>query len=187
MTELDAESIAAAVASGATDRVNDVLDAIEDRDPERRAELFDQSADRLVEVYREADDGYVRQAVVRALDAMYSVGVRREDSNDADIEGERSIRFVEFLFETLCDEDGRVRNSAVRAFGPLCVGCLLADDEALLEAAAERLAELREETDGAVREDVDEAHREVTRYLGPIGEGIKRSADGALEGFEERE
>lgn len=187
MSDSDPDTIVTAVASGDTDRVNRVIDAIEDREPACRAALFDQCVDHLVDVYREADDGYTRQSVVRTLDALYSVAAVEEGNRrDFDPDGERSTRFVEFLLEALCDDDGRVRQSAVGAIGPLCIGCVLRDDEAILEAFAERLDALNAEfVDENVRADIEKARDEVVRYLGPIGAGIKGSVNKVRDELDE--
>lgn len=55
---------------GDADRVNDVIDEIDEMDLEERLDLFDVCFDELTELYGAADDGYVRQSLVRVAERL---------------------------------------------------------------------------------------------------------------------
>jgi len=61
---------ATALESGDPDRVNAVVDDIKDMDLGERIDLFDVCFDELTEMYAAADDGYVRQSVVRVASVL---------------------------------------------------------------------------------------------------------------------
>jgi len=56
--------------SGGSDCVNDVIDDINDMDLDERLELFNSCFDELAQLYEAADDGYVRQSVVRVANQL---------------------------------------------------------------------------------------------------------------------
>jgi len=122
------ESFAEALASGDTDRVNEAIDEIEAVDTADRVDRYLALFEACYPVY-ESDDGYVRQSVVRFLrDAYPILEIQISASEGERVDGytiddltENRTRLVEFLFEALEDDDGRVRTAAVDGFETLGV------------------------------------------------------------------
>lgn len=67
--DFDSETVMTALQSGDADRVNDVLDAVEDAENAEKVRLLSDCFEDCGRLYDDADDGYVRQSVVRFLAA----------------------------------------------------------------------------------------------------------------------
>jgi len=164
---LDPDVVADGLATGDTDETNRIIDTIDDLDTTGRYRLYDDLFDACRPVFEDAEDGYVRQSVVRALREAYP-GVERtpggvdgfdvEDAFRTDVAAQRD-RYVAFLLDALDDPDGRVRTAAADAFDLLAVGLGMADlaDERdriaadLNSLAASQPAERRTHTEQARR------------------------------------
>jgi len=132
---LDPDAVADGLATGDTDETNRIIDTIDDLDTAGRYRLYDDLFDACRPVFEDAEDGYVRQSVVRALREAYP-GVERtpggvdgfdvEDASRTDVAAQRD-RYVAFLLDALDDLDGRVRTAAADAFDLFAVGLGMAD------------------------------------------------------------
>lgn len=183
------EAFTEALASGDTDRVNDVIESVKDMDLDERAELFDAWFEDLAGLYADSDDGYVRQATVRAVDGLspsMAAAVNLQEDPDAhafDLERLRETTDATcgFLLEALVDEDGRVRQSAERALQSVVRTYDALDDRATIEALIEELEAMAEEYSGKRREHLLEA-REQTAFSLRSGIGqFLRSTHGQLD------
>jgi hypothetical protein len=169
------ESFAEDLSSGDTDRVNEAIDAVETVDTAERVERYPALFDACYPVYG-SDDGYVRQSVVRFLRDAYpmlelQIAASETESVDGytidDLTGNRT-RLVEFLFEALEDDDGRVRRAAVDGFDTLGVAIDLAELDAEKQALVETLEDLASTLPAEKAEHAEEAKRSVDR-MGFIG------------------
>lgn len=131
----DPDGIAATLAAGDTDETNRVIDEISDLEADERFRRYDDLFDACRPVFEDADDGYVRQSVVRALREAYPGIERHPEGSNAEAVAETSrthvaeqrARYVAFLLDALDDPDGRVRTAAADAFDLLAVGLSMAD------------------------------------------------------------
>ena len=136
--------------SGDSDRVNDVIDDISDMDLDERLDLFNGCFDELTQLYGVADDGYVRQSVVRAANQLIPglPIVTALDNDDRSIgTDETELRdqtdaLCGFLLVALTDDDGRVRQAAKRGLKDVFRTYVALDDEATLEALVIELDEM---------------------------------------------
>ncbi|RLM95889.1 hypothetical protein [Haloarcula sp. Atlit-7R] len=172
--------------SGESDRVNDVIDDISDMSLSERCELFNGCFDEVVQLYEAADDGYVRQSVVRVADQLVP-GLPIVTALDND---DRSIAIDEatfqdqtdalcgFLIEALTDDDGRVRQAAKRGLKDVFRTYDALDDEETLEALVIELDEMAGETSGTQAKHLREAKEDAKFSL---QSGVAR----LVEGFEE--
>jgi hypothetical protein len=169
------ESFAEALASGDSDRVNEAIDEIETVDTADRVERYPALFEACYPVY-ESDDGYVRQSVVRFLRDAYpmleiqisATEGERVDGYTIDDLTENRTRLVEFLFEALEDDDGRVRTAAVNGFETLGVAINAAELDAEKQAVVETLADLADTLPEAKAEHAEDAKRSVDR-MGFVG------------------
>jgi len=172
--------------SGDSDRVNDVIDDINDMDLDERLELFNSCFDELAQLYEAADDGYVRQSVVRVANQLIPglPTVMALDNDDRSIgtdEAElqdQTDALCGFLLEALTDDDGRVRQAAKRGLKDVFRTYDALDDEATLEALVIELDEMAGETSGTQAKHLREAKEEAKSSL---QSGVAR----LVEGFEE--
>lgn len=177
------EAILDALESGATDRVNDAIEAAEDADTETQVQLLSECFDACRRLYNNSEDGYQRQAVVRFLDvadpnlAVGSVNIGRESSaanaaseltpEDLDLgAGMDDYRdaLVEFYLTAIRDEDGRVRNSAVRAIRLLAIQYEMLGEDVRLEALSSRLDDLTSDTTGEKRKHIADLREDVQAF-----------------------
>ena len=184
---IDADALVAAVESGETDRVSEAIDQVESLDADERMALLDASFDSLNRAY-ESEDGYRRQSVVRALDALYEgISIEDGDRRPVDPDGEWAVRLAAFYLRAIRDGDGRVRIATKRAMHSLCIQCNLRDDKAVVQALADRLDELAAATDDPVREHVEEAREQVAGQHGPLGAQLRTVLDDAMEAYDPEE
>jgi hypothetical protein len=176
--------------SGESDRVNDVIDEIGDMSLDERIDLFDVCFNELAQMYDRADDGYVRQSIVRVADQL-TPGIPTVMAIDND---DRSIRINEaelkhqtdtlcgFLLEALTDDDGRVRQAAKRGLKDVFRTYDALGDEETLEALVVELDEMAEEASGTQAKHLSEAKADVKFSF---KSGIARIVDGFQEEFGE--
>jgi len=172
--------------SGDSDRVNDVIDDINDMDLDERLELFNSCFDELAQLYEAADDGYVRQSVVRVANQLIPglPTVMALDNDDRSIgtdEAElqdQTDALCGFLLEALTDDDGRVRQAAKRGLKDVFRTYDALDDEATLEALVIELDDMAGETSGTQAKHLREA-KENAKFS--LQSGVAR----LVEGFEE--
>lgn len=177
-----------AVRSSEPDRVNDVLDQIQELNRNRQHELFDTGFDDLASVYEDSEDGYVRQSVVRVVDSLTSglsvaFALTEDEATEETREAleQRLDTATGFLLEAIQDQDGRVRQSAVRALRGVYRGHVALEDEETVAALASELESLAEESDDACRDHLLESKADAEHLLGPAGasliEGVFEAID----------
>lgn len=159
---VDPDRIATVIESGETEAVNDLIDDLEALDVDDQLATFEAAHETLLDCMA-LDDGYSRQAVIRTVSAL-EPGTARiavetapdrfetipDDQRFADAIERAATVFV----AALADEDGRVRNAAVRGLDSLCTGCRLTGDRETLERVLADLDELSvsEECDNHVQD-----------------------------------
>lgn len=169
---------AAALESGESERVNDVISDIKGMSLEKRIDLFETCFEELTALYFAADPGYVRQSVVRVAEQLVP-GIPTVMALETD---DRSIGATEtgvrdqtdalcgFLLESLTDDDGRVRQSAIRGIKDVCHTYDSLEDQATIEAIAAELERLAVEHEGKQRKHLLEAKEKADFALkSPIG------------------
>lgn len=181
-------SFATALESGDSDRVNEVIDDVKDMDLGERVELFDVCFDELTALYAAADDGYVRQSIVRVGERLVPgiPTVMAIDSDDRSIGAdEADVRaqtdaLCGFLLEAITDDDGRVRQSAKRALQDVSRTYDSLEEEETVEALARELDSMADEYSGKRRTHLLEAKEDAEFALqSPLG----RIVDGFHEEF----
>lgn len=182
---IDSDTVTTGLRTGDTDRVNDVLDAVEDAESAERARLLAESFDDCLALYDDAEDGYVRQAVVRFLAAadphLGTASAHGDDelapddlnlTDDADDADDYRDALIEFYLMALQDEDGRVRNAAKRELKPLAVRFEMLGEQDRLDALHAWLDDLADEVSGEKRDHVVEAREQVQASARPGGLGL---------------
>ena len=169
---------ATALESGDSDRVNAVVDDIKDMDLGERIDLFDICFDELTEMYAAADDGYVRQSIVRAAERLIpgipmvmalDTDDRSIGADEADVR-DQTDALCGFLLEAITDDDGRVRQSAKRALKDVFRTYDSLDDEKTVEALAQELERMADEHSGKQRKHLLEANEDAKFALqSPLG------------------
>ena len=169
---------ATALESGDPDRVNAVVDDIKDMDLGARIDLFDVCFDELTEMYAAADDGYVRQSIVRAAERLIpgiptvmalDTDDRSIGADEADVR-DQTDALCGFLLEAITDDDGRVRQSAKRALKDVFRTYDSLDDEETVEALAQELERMADEYSGKQRKHLLEAKEDAEFALqSPLG------------------
>jgi len=164
--------------SGESDQVNEVIDDIKDMDLGERIELFDVCFDELTEMYVAADDGYVRQSIVRVAERLVPgiptvMALDNEDrsigTDEADVR-DQTDALCGFLLEAITDDDGRVRQSAKRALKDVFRTYDSLDDEETVEALAHELERMADEHSGKRRKHLLEAKEDAEFALqSPLG------------------
>jgi len=177
---------ATALESGDSDRVNEVVDDVKNMDLGERIELFDVCFDELTELYAAADDGYVRQSIVRVGDQLVPgiptvMAVDNDDrsigADEADVR-DQTDALCGFLLEAITDDDGRVRQSAKRALQDIFRTYDSLEDEETIEALARELERMADEHSGKQRKHLLEAKEDAEFTLqSPLGR--------IVEGFQE--
>ena len=182
------ESTVAEIRSGDTDRVNTAIERLDAVEMDARGAVWTQVFDPLTDLYDESDDGYTRQAVVRAVEAVspgLASAVNAVDSMGPAID-EATLRdrldtACGFLLEALQDEDGRVRQSAIRALK----GCFRAyeglEDDETIEAIGAELEDLASECTGSRREHVLEAKEDAQFFSRPGGVRMIEAIRGLIQ------
>ena len=154
------EEFADALQSSDSDQVNDVIDDIKDMDLNERMVLFNTCFDDLVGIYREHDDGYVRQAVVRVTEQLVPgipvvVALDAEEPSlnaDANDVRTQTDTLCGFLLETMTDDDGRVRQSAIRALQDVFRTYDSLEGEETIHALAQELETMAADASGPKRD-----------------------------------
>ena len=169
---------ATALESGDPDRVNAVVDDIKDMDLGERIDLFEVCFDELTEMYAAADDGYVRQSIVRAAERLIPgiptvMALDNDDrsigADEADVR-DQTDALCGFLLEAITDDDGRVRQSAKRALKDVFRTYDSLDDEKTVEALAQELERMADEHSGKQRKHLLEANEDAEFALqSPLG------------------
>ena len=169
---------ATALESGDPDRVNAVVDDIKDMDLGERIDLFGVCFDELTEMYAAADDGYVRQSIVRAAERLIpgipmvmalDTDDRSIGADEADVR-DQTDALCGFLLEAITDDDGRVRQSAKRALKDVFRTYDSLDDEETVEALAQELERMADEYSGKQRKHLLEANEDAEFALqSPLG------------------
>ena len=164
--------------SGDSDQVNEVIDDIKDMELGERIELFDVCFDELTEMYAAADDGYVRQSIVRAAERLIpgiptvmalDTDDRSIGADEADVR-DQTDALCGFLLEAITDDDGRVRQSAKRALKDVFRTYDSLDDEKTVEALAQELERMADEHSGKQRKHLLEANEDAEFALqSPLG------------------
>jgi hypothetical protein len=180
---------ATALESGESDRVNDVIDEIGEMDLDERVELFDVCFDEVAQMYEAADDGYVRQSLVRVTDQLTPgiptiMALDNEDrsirADEADIR-DQTDAICGFLLEALTDDDGRVRQSAKRGLQDVFRTYDALDDEETLETLVIELDEMAAEAAGKqqkhLRETKADAEFSLRSGVARLVEGLKKEFD----------
>lgn len=159
---VDPERIATVIESGETTAVNELIDDLEGLDVDDQLATLEAAHETLLDCM-ECEDGYSRQAVVRVVSTL-DPGTGRMAVETAPDQFEtvpdeqrfdEAIERAETVFVgALADEDGRVRNAAVRGLNSLSTGCRLSGDRETLERVLADLDELSisEECEDHVRE-----------------------------------
>jgi hypothetical protein len=168
----------AALESSESDQVNEVIDDIKEMGLEDRIELFDVCFDELTEMYAAADDGYVRQSIVRAAERLIpgiptvmalDTDDRSIGADEADVR-DQTDALCGFLLEAITDDDGRVRQSAKRALKDVFRTYDSLDDEKTVEALAQELERMADEHSGKQRKHLLEAKEDAEFALqSPLG------------------
>ena len=182
----------AALESGEPDQVNEVIEDVKDIDLGERIELFDVCFDELTEMYAAADDGYVRQSVVRTAERLIpgiptvmalDTDDRSIGADEADVR-DQTDALCGFLLEAITDDDGRVRQSAKRALKDVFRTYDSLEDEETVEALAQELERMADEHSGKQRKHLLEAKEDaefaLQSPLGRIVEGFQEEIGDAL-------
>ena len=167
------EEFADALQSSDSDQVNDVINDIKDMDLNERMGLFNTCFDDLVGIYREHDDGYIRQAVVRVTEQLVPgipvvVALDAEEPSlnaDADDVRTQTDTLCGFLLETMTDDDGRVRQSAIRALQDVFRTYDSLEDEETIHALAQELESMAADASGPKRDHLLEVRDHATHTL----------------------
>jgi hypothetical protein len=160
---------------------------------EERIELFDVCFDELTEMYAAADDGYVRQSIVRAAERLIpgiptvmalDTDDRSIGADEADVR-DQTDALCGFLLEAITDDDGRVRQSAKRALKDVFRTYDSLDDEETVEALAQELERMADEYSGKQRKHLLEAKEDaefaLQSPLGRIVDGFQEEIGDALQ------
>jgi len=161
---MEPETIAAVVERGETDDVNDLIDTLEELSISEQLRLFTESYETLLSCM-ELESGYSRQAVVRVVSAL-SPAMNRlvaettvpnyatpGDASFADAITREAALYV----AALEDDDGRVREAAIRGIESFCVACRMNEDRDTLEDLYDDLETVGERVGPEKREHVEQA------------------------------
>ncbi len=178
-----------ALASGEPDQVNAAIEELEAIDAEERTELFDDAFEMCLDLY-DRGDGYQRQSVVRFVRELLSpqqlLAIFKDEPDEAHPahltldEVEAYIARLEaFYVAALNDDDGRVRQAAIKGLNHLSVAYQMGGDDERLDDLLETLAGLLAETTGKKHEHVERARDEVQlKRRGPsLNELLERIPD----------
>lgn len=174
--------------SGESDRANEAIDEIKDMNLEERSHLFEVCFEDLTEMYAAADDGYVRQSIVRVAEQLTpglpTVVALDNDNRSLDINAaeirEQTDALSGFLLEAITDDDGRVRQSAKRGLKDIFRTYDAFEDEETIEALMLELDEMAAEASGKQQQHIQEAKAEARSTL---QSGLARLVEGFQEEF----
>lgn len=179
--------------SGESNRVNDVIDEISDMSLDERIELFDVCFDEVAQMYEDADDGYVRQSLVRVADQLTPgiptvVALDNEDrsigADESAIRDQTDV-LCGFLLDALTDDDGRVRQAAKRGLKDVFRTYDSLNDEETLEALVVELDEMEGEASDKqakhLREAKEDARFSLQSGVARIVEGFQREFGESLD------
>jgi len=185
-----------ALESGDSDRVNEVVEDVKDMDLGERIELFDLCFDELTEMYAAAEDGYVRQSIVRVGEQLVPgistvMAVDNDDrsigADEADVR-DQTDALCGFLLEAITDDDGRVRQSAKRALPDVFRTYDSLEEEETVEALAHELESMADEYSGKRRKHLLEAREDaefaLQSQIGRIIEGFHEEFGDPLQSDE---
>lgn len=185
----DLANFRTALASGEPDQVNAAIEKLEGMDAEKRTELFDDAFEMCLDLYDEGD-GYQRQSVVRFVRELLSrqqLLAIFKDEPDADLPAHLTLAEVEahierleaFYVAALDDDDGRVRQAAIKGLKTLSTAYQMGGDDDRLDDLLETLDSLLAETTGKKREHVQRARDNVQlQRRGPsLHEMLNRISD----------
>lgn len=173
---LDPDAVADELGMGDTAETNRIIDAIDELETSERYRLYHDLLSACRPVFADAEDGYVRQSVVRALREAYP-GVERTPGGVSELNVDNASRtavaaqrgrHVAFLLDALDDPDGRVRVAAADAFDLLAVGLGMADLVDERDRIAADLESLATNQPEAKRTHTEQA-REALEHLGVAG------------------
>lgn len=178
-----------ALASGDPDEVNRVIDELEETDAEKRTELFDDAFEMCLDLYDDGD-GYQRQSVVRVVRELLSrqqLLAIFKDEPDEDLPAHLTLdemedhidRLEAFYLAALDDDDGRVRQAAIKGLNHLSVAYQMGGDDDRLDDLLEALDDLLADTTGKKRDHVERARDKVQlQRRGPsLHEMLSRISD----------
>lgn len=197
MTSLDSETITNALRSGETERVNDVLDAVENAEPAKKAELLSACFQDCRKLYNETGDGYRRQSVVRffaAVDpdlatakARGNVEIGPDNIDLTEGVDDYQDALVEFYLTAIRDEDGRVRKSAERELSRFATRWEMLGERARIKALLSLLDDFAEDATGKKRETIVATRQEVQRHARSGGTGLRSAFQQFVNAREDNE
>lgn len=179
---------AGALKSSDPDRVNPVIDELQDMEVDERAQVFNSCFDNFSAIYADSSDGYVRQSVVRATEQLVPRLEVVAWIDDDDLEewlGDTSVEELRNQTDTLCgflleavqDEDGRVRNAAKRGLRDVFRCYDGVDDTETIKALITELDDIADQYTDKREKHVLETKEDATFFLQSTGARI-------LEGFQ---
>lgn len=177
-----------ALKSSDPDRVNPVIDELQDMEVDERAQVFDSCFDDFSAIYADSSDGYIRQSVVRATEQLVPRLEVVAWIDDDDLEewlGDTSVEELRNQTDTLCgflleavqDEDGRVRNVAKRGLRDVFRCYDGVDDTETIKALITELDDIADQYTDKREKHVLEAKEDAVFFLQSTGARI-------LEGFQ---
>jgi len=160
-----------ALTSGDPDEVNSTIETVENMEAEERVEIFDTTFEMCLNLYDDGD-GYQRQSVVRFVRELLSrqhLLAIFKDTPDKDFpthltldEMEDHINRLEaFYLAALDDDDGRVRQAAIKGVNHLSVAYQMGGDDDRLTNLLETLNDLLADTTGKKHEHIERARDKV--------------------------
>jgi len=176
------------IESGDSGRANEAIDEIKDMDLGERIDLFEICFDELTEMYAAADDGYVRQSIVRVAEQLTpgipTVVALDNDDRSLDVDAteirEQTDALCGFLLEAITDDDGRVRQSAKRGLKDIFRTYDMLEDEETIEALMLELNEMAADASGKQQQHIQETKTEARSTL---QSGLARLVEGFQEEF----
>lgn len=172
------ENYRTALASGDPDEVNSAIEELEEMDSEPKAELFDDAFEMCLDLY-EAGDGYQRQSAVRfvreLIPRQHLLAIFKE-TDDSDLPDHLTLdrmkesvtRLEAFYLTALDDDDGRVRQAAIKGLRNLSVAYQMGGDDERLDDLLATLDEMGAEASGKKREHIEQLRHDVhLRRKGP--------------------
>lgn len=182
------EEYADALKSSDPDRVNPVIDELQDMEVDERAQVFDSCFDDFSAIYADSSDGYIRQSVVRATEQLVPRLEVVAWIDDDDLEewlGDTSVEELRNQTDTLCgflleavqDEDGRVRNAAKRGLRDVFRCYDGVDDTETIKALITELDDIADQYTDKREKHVLEAKEDAAFFLQSTGARI-------LDGFQ---
>ena len=181
------EEFAPEIRSGDADRINTVVDELNEMGVTERAEVFEDCFAGVTDLYDSHEDGYVRQSCVRVVEqlapklpAAVNLQSPEVESPPAETVHDQTDAVCGFLLEALTDEDGRVRQSAKRALQD-CIRTYDALEETeTIEGLLEELETMAADASGKQEQHLHEAREDAEFFL---QSGIGRLIQGFQEEF----